>query len=81
MFQQKPAFIEELVELCKKHKAIIYARQNRDYKPILSVEVEGLWLDFDRIWDEGAPERGETYWKLIEETAKRVDTWPAWKKG
>lgn len=24
---------------------------------------------------------GEEYWKMLEETAKRVDTWPEWKKG
>lgn len=27
------------------------------------------------------PLTGEAYWKLIRETASRVDTWPDWKKG
>lgn len=46
-------FIDELISLCKRHGAVVYARTDGK-RPILSIEKGRIWLDFKRIDGDGA---------------------------
>lgn len=46
-------FVSELVSLCAKHGAAIFARTDGT-RQILSVMVGDVWLDFKQIRGDGA---------------------------
>lgn len=46
-------FMSELVDLCKRHGARIFARRDSQ-RPYVSVEIGEVWIDLIRINGEGA---------------------------
>lgn len=63
------SFLEELVELCKKHKVVISAESLEDYGyngPVITVReiYEEGWVDLERLGRHG--------WKEVEQEEDNI---------
>lgn len=55
--------------------------EEEEVRRLLPQLRQAAYRERDKAKTAIKPLEGEAYWKMLEETAKRVDTWPEWKKG